>query len=97
MQLTISVKINVMENQNTLMGELILVLKESLRKQAFSVILLVIACGGLWIMRDQDKADFRDEILQLKSDLHHCMESRESQSVRIATLEASISILQTRR
>lgn len=78
------------------MVELIAVLKESLRKQAFSVVLLICACGGLWLLRNQDKAELRIEITELKANLHSCMESKESLLIRIAGLESSISMLQRR-
>ena len=86
-----------MENQNTLMGELISVLKESLRKQAFSVVLLICCCGALWIIRKEDRAEMKLEISDLNTRLNHCAAARESQAVEIATLKVSVSLLSARR
>lgn len=92
-----------MENQNTFMIELVIVLKESLRKQAFSVILLVFACGGLWWMGDSDKKQLQSQIVSLNTDvkalnidMSACIAQRSAQSVEISMLRERIDLLTIR-
>lgn len=92
-----------MKNQNTFMIELVIVLKESLRKQAFSVILLVFACGGLWWMGDSDKKQLQAQIVSLNTDvkalnndMSACIAQRSAQSVEISMLRERIDLLTIR-
>ena len=81
-----------MENQ-TIMDVFIQVIKDSLQKQAFSVVLLIIAVVSVWQIRKEDKVEFMSQISSLNERLNDCSRARESQSVKIATLEEKLSRL----
>lgn len=83
-----------METVETFMGELFSVLKDSLRKQAFSVILLISACAGLWHIRVEDHQGLTSQIADLNARLDVCSKSREEMSIELGSLRASVSLLQ---
>ena len=85
-----------MENQNTLMGELLSVLKESLHKQAFSVILLFCVCVFLWFLRASDKSDLSARILFLTGQIEICSKARESAKKDAITLTIEVKMLRER-
>ena len=90
-----SVKNWLMENhQTTLMGELFAVLKESLRKQAFSVILLICGCAGLWLIWRGDRKDLQAQITALTAEISDCRDARLSLSVEVATLKERLAVLE---
>lgn len=83
-----------MENQNTLVVEIIAVLKESLRKQAFSVILLLSGVSVLWTLWKQDRSELIQDIVDLKADIRACNAARERQSQEILVLQVRIARLE---
>ena len=86
-----------MSTINSLMVELIAVLKESLRRQAFSVILLLFGLLGMWCIWRDDRAELLQEIANLKLDIKSCATAREMQSEEIAELKVSIARLESKQ
>ena len=82
------------------MNEIYKIFLEFLRKQAFSVVLLVCGCAGLWMQRteqksdaQQDKISLLSEIADLRNDVRHCAESKESLLSEVSTLRERVNIL----
>lgn len=72
------------------MKELYGVLIESLRKQAFSVILLICACAGLWIIRQDDRKEFMIQIAELNKQISECSRAREDLKAEVAVLRERV-------
>ena len=85
-----------MENQNTFMSELIKGLKDSLRKQAFSVILLFCVCVFLWLLRAADKLDLKSQILFLTDQISTCANAREAAEKDVIILTIEVKMLRER-
>lgn len=83
--------------QINLMNELFKILLESLRRQAFSVTLLVCAC--MWMNNQMEKREAKSEatIEVISKNLEDCNKSRTEQSVTIARLETRMSFLEANR
>jgi len=82
------------------MSEIWKVLIEALRKQAFSVILLLAAVFGLWKMMDtqKDSLDTKISTLEAKVDTMgarylHCETSRVRLAVKVEMLEKEVDAL----
>lgn len=87
------------------MGELLKILLEAVRKQAFSVILLLSACCGLvWLslaQRSEWKAALevteskcRDDLEAMSARLDMCEEQRNGLAVEVAVLRVEVNAMQ---
>lgn len=90
------------------MGELLKILLEAVRKQAFSVILLLSACGGLiWFSLDQreglraaivaTETKCREDLAAMSARLDLCEEQRNRLTVEVAVLRVEVNALSARR
>ena len=90
------------------MQEFLRIFLDALRKQAFSVILLLCVCGGLVYALSEQRADYQAQLYkvtvgfetqasQQASALSVCDKARMELAVRVAALEARVDFLSGRR
>jgi hypothetical protein len=85
--LPIWLKIKAVE-KSEFMQELLKILLDALRKQAFSVILLVIACGVMGKIIVDMKQEAKEMQERLEGQIMACHLERQNLMVRVAVLEA---------
>jgi len=72
---------------------------DSLRKQPFQVVLLLIACGVLWSMLQdvkhealETKTALEGKIAQVNNEVRECITQKELLSVELATLRERVNL-----
>ena len=82
--------------QIEIMDEIIKMLLDFLRKQAFAVVILVCGLGGIiWFAKDQ-KQEFSAQMADVRTELRACGNAREADAVTIRDLSVKLAMLQTR-
>lgn len=90
------------------MQEILKVFVEALRKQAFSVLLLLLCCGGLTKALIETRREWREQITastdsynktvaSLQEEIRLCVRDREALAVKVAALSERLDLLLPRR